>query len=207
MLTDFPAHCRGMMGLHPCAVHQDYKKSLHAIENQLSLFKGYVGVGEIGLDYYWDTQWKDCQKHAFATQLDWAKNLGLPVSIHSRESFDDALALLAQAQDGRLSGVFHCFGGELTQAMKIIDQGFMLGIGGVSTYKNASHSRVLPFVDMSRIVLETDSPYLSPQPKRGKVNESAFLPYVAQHLATIYKTDYDTIASITTQNAIQLFKL
>lgn len=207
MLIDFPAHCKGMMGLHPCSIGHGYQGAVKIIENQIAEFDGYIGIGEIGLDYYWGTKWMKEQKYAFCMQLDWAKELGLPVSIHSRAAFDDTLDLVSQAQDGRLTGVFHCFGGDEDEAKQITDAGFLLGIGGVCTYRNSIHPRVLPQVDLSWILLETDSPYLSPKSKRRARNESANLTLIAQELAAIYKTDYSAIASATTRNAKKLFRL
>lgn len=197
---------KGMMGLHPCSVTEDYSSQLQEIENEL-LQGDYVAVGEIGLDYYWDVSFKEQQKQVFIEQLKWAKQQKLPVAIHTRDSFDDAIQLVEQEQDGSLTGVFHCFGGTIEEGKRAIDTGFYLGIGGNSTFKKSTAAEVLPHLPLSRILLETDSPYLAPVPHRGKRNESAFIPIIAKNLASIYGVELSVVARNTSENAKQLFKL
>lgn len=206
MLHEYPNYCLGMMGLHPCSVDDNYESVLSKIKTEL--FKSdYIAVGEIGLDYYWDTKYKEEQKQSFSQQLKWAKELGLPVAIHTRDSFDDAIEIVEQEQDGTLIGVFHCFGGTVEEGKRVIDVGFYMGIGGVATFKKSNHAEVLPQLGLERIILETDSPYLAPTPYRGKRNESAYTAIVAQKLASIYEVGLDQIAEKTTKNAIELFRL
>ena len=206
MLHEYPNYCLGMMGLHPCSVDDNYESVLSKIKAEL--FKGdYIAVGEIGLDYYWDTQYKEEQKQSFSQQLKWAKELGLPVAIHTRDSFDDAIEIVEQEQDGTLNGVFHCFGGTVEEGNRVMDVGFYMGIGGVATFKKSNHAEVLPQLGLERIILETDSPYLAPTPYRGKRNESAYTAIVAQKLASIYEVGLDQIAEKTTKNAMELFRL
>ncbi|MGB0429403.1 MAG: TatD family hydrolase [Bacteroidia bacterium] len=206
MVNQFPDYCCGMMGLHPCSVKTDYKSTLKAIEKEF-VHNKYVAVGEIGLDYYWDTSLINEQKQAFKMQLNWAKELGLPVAIHTRDSFADALEIVKNEQNGSLSGVFHCWSGTVEEGEQVKDVGFYMGIGGVATFKKSTHQHILPHLGLDKIILETDSPYLAPVPFRGKRNESAYTVQVAQKLASIYEVGLDEIALITTKNAIDLFKL
>lgn len=204
LMAQYPGYCLGMMGLHPCSVNADFESELQIIEKELKE-GSYLAVGEIGLDYHWDTTYKEQQKEAFSRQLEWAKALGLPVAIHTRSSFDDAISIVEQVQDGNLKGVFHCFGGTVEEGRRIIDTGFYLGIGGVATFKKSNHPEVLPELGIERIILETDAPYLSPVPYRGKRNESAYIPNIAEKLATIYESPLSSIATITSTNACSLF--
>ena len=206
LVIKYPGYCYGMMGLHPCSVTQTWQNDLKTIEKVL--FEGdYIAVGEIGLDYYWDTTFVEEQKEAFRLQLNWARQLGLPVAIHTRNSFDDAITIVEDEQDGSLSGVFHCFGGTVEEGKRVKDVGFYMGIGGVSTFKKSNHPDVLPALGLDRIILETDAPYLSPVPYRGKRNESSYIPLIAEKLAAIYESPLSLIASTTSKNAIDLFKL
>lgn len=206
LMNAYPDVCHGMMGLHPGSVKEDYQQQLTIVEETLDAGT-YVAVGEIGLDYYWDTTFVKEQKDAFRKQLIWAKERNLPVAIHTRSSFEDALEIVREEQDGNLRGVFHCFGGTLEEGRQIIDVGFYLGIGGTSTFKKSNASDVLPQLGLNRIILETDSPYLAPVPKRGKRNESAYVRFIAENMATIYETSLSEIAEITSRNAAQLFRL
>ncbi|MBI1184888.1 YchF/TatD family DNA exonuclease [bacterium] len=203
----FPEVFRSMMGLHPCSVKENFKEDLNRIEKELNSGKDFVAVGEIGLDYYWDSSFAAAQQEAFNTQLSWARELDLPVAIHTRNSFDDSIKCVEKMQDGRLRGVFHCFGGTVDEGKRIMDAGFFLGIGGVATFKKSNSAEVLPQLGLERILLETDSPYLAPVPYRGKRNESSYVPLVAQKLASIYEMPLDHIASVTSQNAVSLFRL
>ena len=177
------------------------------IENQLNI-KQYIAIGEIGIDLYWDQSTLEEQKIAFKTQVKWAKEKKLPIVIHTRESFDEIFSIIDTLNDDNLTGVFHCFTGNKEQAEHIINYGgFKLGIGGVVTFKNAGLDLTLKEVDIDHLVLETDSPYLTPVPFRGKRNESTYLTYVAEKLSSIYECSIDEIAKKTTTNAHEVFKL
>lgn len=200
----YPHLCYPLMGLHPTSVDEDYKDELQAVEYWLEKRKFY-GIGEIGIDLYWDKKFVNEQKEVFRHQIKLAKKYDLPIIIHVRNSFDETLEIVEQEQDGSLRGVFHCFGGDEVEAKKVVDLGFLLGIGGVLTFKNSSLDEVVKTVDIQNLVLETDAPYLSPVPKRGKRNESAYLVYIAQKLAEIYELSVAEVAEITTSNARNLF--
>ncbi len=206
LCQDFPHHCYPMMGLHPCDVKGDYEQELEIVKSHLNKGK-YVAVGEIGIDLYWDKSTIDIQKKAFRKQLIWAKEYGLPVAIHIRESFDTIFEVIDEVNDQNLRGVFHCFTGTKEQGQKAIDMGFMLGVGGVVTFKNSGLDKTLKELPLEQLLLETDSPYLAPKPYRGQRNESSYIPLIAQKLAEIYQINLEEIARITTQNAKILFKL
>ena len=159
LCQDFPKHCYPMMGLHPCDVKDDYLKELEIVKAQLDKGK-YVAVGEIGIDLYWDKSTLDIQKKAFRQQLIWAKEYDLPVAIHIRESFDEIFEVIEEVNDEKLRGVFHCFTGTKEQGLRAIDMGFMLGIGGVVTFKNSGLDQTLSGLPLAQLILETDSPYL-----------------------------------------------
>tara|TARA_Y100000991_G_scaffold206064_1_gene182872 strand:- start:1468 stop:2055 length:588 start_codon:yes stop_codon:yes gene_type:complete len=195
-----------MMGLHPCDVKDDYEEELKIIKSHLDKGK-YVAVGEIGIDLYWDKGTLDIQKKAFRQQLKWAKEYDLPVAIHIRNSFDTIFEVLEEVNDQNLRGVFHCFTGSKEQGQKAIEMGFMLGIGGVVTFKNSGLDKVLKELPLDKLLLETDSPYLAPTPYRGQRNESSFITIVAQKLAEIYEVNLEEVAIKTTQNAKTLFNL
>ena len=202
----FPDCTRMMMGLQPEEIKEDYKQVLDLMEKELE--RGiYVGVGEVGLDFYWDSTFEKEQLDAFETQLDWAKQLGLPLSIHCRNAFDKMVKILEHKQDGGLRGIMHCFNGTEEEAKVYLDLGFHLGLGGVTTYKNCGVKDYLPSLPLDRIVLETDAPYLAPVPCRGKRNEPAFLVHTAQKIAGILQISLEDLADITTNNANQLFQL
>ncbi len=206
-LTDaYPHLCYPLMGLHPTSVAADYREELQALEYWLEKRKFY-GIGEIGIDLYWDRTYLNEQQDAFRYQLKLAKSNQLPVVIHVRDSFDEVYAIVKQEQDGNLNGIFHCFTGTHTEAEKIIGLGFLLGIGGVVTFNNSNLSEVIKSIPVQKLVIETDAPYLTPVPKRGKRNESAYLVYVAQALAKIYDVSVNEIAEITSENARNLFKI
>src|SRR5262245_3800633 len=181
---DYPGKCIPMMGLHPCSVKADYEQELKIVADWLSK-RPFAAVGEIGLDYYWDKTFVAQQADAFHRQIEWALQYKLPIVIHSRESMDDSIRIVKEHQEGRLLGIFHCFTGNYEQAKEIVDTGFYLGIGGVLTYKNAGLGEVLKNISLEHIVLETDAPYLSPVPFRGKRNESSYLKYVVEKLADV----------------------
>lgn len=194
-----------MMGVHPCSITADYEKELQTARSYLDR-GGYCAVGEIGLDYYWDVTYKQQQLIAFEEQINWAIEKNLPIAIHTRNAIDDAIALVGKYK-GRVQGVFHCFGGTLQQARQITELGFYLGIGGVFTYKNSDLRHTLAHTGLSHIVLETDAPYLSPVPHRGKRNESAYTAIVAQAIAEALQLPVEHVAEVTTANAVKLFGL
>ena len=196
--------CYPMMGLHPCSVKENYKAELDIVEKQLAAQK-YYGVGEIGIDLYWDKTFTDEQIQAYKAQINMAKDAGLPFVIHSRESLDLTIGIAESMQDGSLKGIFHCFNGTAEQARRIMDIGFYMGIGGVLTYKNAGVDKVVAGIPMDCLVLETDAPYLSPVPYRGKRNEPAYMLRIAEKLAEIKELTLDEVAEITTANALSVF--
>jgi len=202
---DYPANCFAMMGLHPCSVGPDYQEQLAIVEEWLGR-RPFKAVGEIGMDLYWDKTYRSEQEDAFRIQTKWAMEGGLPIVIHSRETIDILIDLMREIADDRLYGIFHCFTGTAAQAEAIIDLGFVLGIGGVATFKNAGLDKTLVDVPLEKLVLETDSPYLAPTPFRGKRNESSYLIKVAEKLASIYGVGLDEIARITTDNARMVFE-
>ncbi len=204
--NSYPHICYPLMGLHPTSVDADYKEELQAMEYWLDKQKIY-GIGEIGIDLHWETEFINEQKEAFRHQIKLAKTNSLPVVIHVRNSFNEVYSIIKEEQDGSLEGVFHCFTGNTEEAKKIIDQGFLLGIGGVLTFKNSNLGEILQNVDLKHLVLETDSPYLAPVPKRGRRNESSFLVYIAQKLAEVYHVPVEEVAEITTANARNLFRI
>jgi TatD DNase family protein len=204
LVSAYPNNCFAMLGLHPCDVKANWETELDTIINTNPLHPIYA-IGEIGIDLYWDKTLLAEQQAAFKKQIAWAKQLNLPIVIHCRDAFDEVYAVLREEKDEKLRGIFHCFGGTLEQAQKIIDLGFYLGIGGVVTYKNAGLDKIVQQIDLNRIVLETDSPYLTPVPHRGKPNESSYLVYIAQKIADLHQVDVEIVASITTQNSVKIF--
>jgi TatD DNase family protein len=201
-----PGKCIAMMGLHPCYVKDNYEQELSLVEEWLGKRK-FVAVGEIGLDFYWDLSFKDQQYIAFHRQVELALKYDLPIVIHSRNSIDECIELIRGHQAGGLRGVFHCFSGNLQQAQQIVGLGFYLGIGGVLSFKNSGLDKVLAEMDLERVVLETDAPYLAPVPYRGKRNEPAYTRLVADKLAAIKGMTVEEVAEITTRNAQELFGL
>ena len=200
-----PDLCFPMMGLHPCHVSAEPAKDLAEVERLLANGR-YFAVGEIGIDLYWDKSLLVQQQEAFRQQVRWAKELALPIVIHSRESFNEVFAIVEDENDSTLRGVFHCFTGTADQARMVIGLGdFKLGIGGVITYPKSGLAQTMKDVGPEHCVLETDAPYLAPVPYRGKRNESGYVPLVAQALATATERSLDDIARITTANAEHLF--
>lgn len=202
--SKYPSKCFPMMGLHPCSVKKDFEKELYIVESWLAKRK-FAAVGEMGTDLYWDKTFWDQQVEAFTIQVGWAKKYKLPIVVHCRESIDQTIELAEKLQDGNLTGVFHCFTGDVTQAEKLIKLGFYLGIGGVATFKKGGMENVLPHIPLDRIVLETDSPYLTPTPHRGKRNEPSYIPLIGSRVAEIKNITVDELKSATTQNALKLF--
>ncbi len=202
----YPDYCFPMIGLHPTSVKPNFRNELNQIEKWLKERK-FCAIGEIGIDLYWDKAYKEQQEEAFRYQIDLAKKYDLPIIIHARESFDEIFDIIDDVIDERLYGVFHAFTGDEKQAEKIVEWGFKIGIGGIVTFKNSGLGNVVKNIDIHHIVLETDSPYLAPVPKRGKRNESANIIYIAQKIAEVKDMSLQQVAQITTHNAKQLFKL
>lgn len=202
----YPEFCLPMMGLHPTSIDENYQEELKKVEDWLTKRKFYA-IGEIGIDLYWDKTFQSQQEEAFLYQINLAKKYNLPIVIHARESFDEILRIVEKEVDDNLTGVFHAFTGNEKQADQIVEWGFKIGIGGIVTFKNAGLDKGVNNIDINHIVLETDSPYLAPVPKRGKRNESAYITYVAQKIAEIKNISTEEVARITTKNARQLFRL
>ena len=202
----YPGTCFAMMGLHPCHVQQNYREELDMVAQWLEQ-RPFAAVGEIGLDFYWDKTYTQEQYDAFKTQMQWALDKQLNIVIHTRNALPEAIETVAPFAAKGLRGIFHCFGGTTEEARAITAMGFHLGIGGVVTYKNSGLSEVLPHIPLEYIVLETDAPYLTPVPFRGKRNESSYLKYVVAKLAEIKNCSPEEIARVTTENAMQIFKV
>ena len=193
-----------MMGVHPTSVKTNYKEELAKVKEWIDQ-RDFYAIGEIGIDLYWDTSFLKEQQDAFRIQIQWAKEKKWPIVIHCREAFDEIFEILEQEVDDDLRGIFHCFTGNLEQAKKAISFNMKLGIGGVVTFKNGKIDQFLNQISLEHIVLETDSPYLAPRPYRGKRNESSYIRYIIDSLATIYGKDFDEIAQVTTQNSKDIF--
>lgn len=202
----FPGKCIAMMGLHPCSVKSNYKAELELAAEWL-IKRKFAAIGETGLDFYWDKTFVDEQYDAFRTQAEWALQYNLPIVIHTRNSMQETIDVVKEFVPRGIKGIFHCFSGNYENAMEIIDAGFYLGIGGVVTYKNAGLAEVLKNIDLQYMVLETDSPYLTPVPFRGKRNESSYLKYIVEKLAGIKNVSVEEVAAITTINAEKIFNL
>ena len=200
----FPSHCFAMMGLHPCYVKENVHDELSVMETWLTK-RTFSAIGEIGLDYHWDKTYINEQKKAFRTQIEWSLQYNRPIVIHTREATKDTIEIVKEYAPKGVRGVFHCFSGSVETARQIIDLGFYLGIGGVLTYKNAGLQEVVQLIDLKHIVLETDAPYLSPVPHRGKRNESSYTLLIAEKLDNLKGIDLTTVANITTENALKLF--
>jgi TatD DNase family protein len=208
LCNKYPQHCFPMIGLHPCSVKKDnIEKEILHVEEMLNK-NNFIAVGEIGLDLYWDTSNLSYQKVAFESQIKLAKKYQLPIVIHVRDSFNEAIEIVEKLNNENLSGVFHCFTGNIQEAERIINlENFYLGIGGVVTFKNGGINKIINQISLDNIILETDSPYLTPAPFRGKRNESKFLVNIAQKMSEIYEIDINEIANKTSSNAINLFKI
>lgn len=203
--ADFPQFCIPMIGLHPGSVNHDFEKQLKSIENWLQ--KGnFAAIGEIGMDLYWDTTFKEQQIEAFKIQINWAKKLKLPIVIHNRDAFNETYAVVQNLNDESLTGVFHCFTGSIEEAKKITDLDFYCGIGGVLTFKKSGLDEVVKSISLDHLILETDSPYLAPSPHRGKRNQPAYLKLIAEKLAITKNLSLDYVAAKTTENTRKLFK-
>lgn len=214
LCAQYPQHCFPMMGMHPCSVKDDFEAELNRIAQALHDKPNYFcAIGEIGLDFYWDLTHQEQQFEALAIQIQWAKQYDLPIVLHCRNSHDAVFEVVKQHYDGKLRGIFHCFSGNADDADKIVHQlpTFYIGIGGVVTHKKGNQADVVAHTNLSRIVLETDAPYLVPEPYRSsrdpkdKRNESAYIPIIAQKVADIKGISIAEVAQITTQNALTLF--
>jgi TatD DNase family protein len=208
LCNKYPQHCFPMIGLHPCSVKKDnIDKEISHVEEMLNKNK-FIAIGEIGLDLYWDKSTLSYQKVAFESQIKLAKKYQLPIVIHVRDSFNEAIEIVEKLNNENLSGVFHCFTGNIQEAERIINlENFYLGIGGVVTFKNGGINKIINQISLDNIILETDSPYLTPTPFRGKRNESKYLVNIAQKMSEIYEIDINEIANKTSSNAINLFKI
>ncbi len=203
----YPEVCLPMVGLHPCSVKEDYQSELDSLSTYLDK-DSIIAVGEIGIDLYWDTIYEAEQIEAFRIQVQWAKDSDLPIVIHSRSSIDKTIAIVKEMQDGALRGVFHCFGEGLQEARAIMEVGFYMGIGGASTFKKNQDVRdTIGQIPIDSLLLETDAPYLTPMPYRGKRNESSYIPYIANTIAVAHGISIEEVAEKTTFNAKKLFRL
>ena len=200
----FPETCIPMMGLHPCSVKKDFEKELYLVEEWLSKRK-FVAIGEMGTDLYWDKTFWEEQKEAFRIQSEWALQYDLPVVIHCRETIPETIDLVRELKEENYRGIFHCFTGTEAHAKNIRELGFWLGLGGVATFKNGGLDQVIPEIDLEGMVLETDSPYLSPVPHRGKRNEPSYIPIIAEKVASVKGVSVEKLAEVTTKNALKIF--
>ncbi|RYY69874.1 MAG: TatD family deoxyribonuclease, partial [Chitinophagaceae bacterium] len=201
----YPAKCFAMAGLHPCSVKENFEEELAHIRDMLSQ-RAFIAIGETGLDFYWDTSFKQQQYIALERQIDMALQYGLPLVLHTRNAMQETIDVVKNYRSSGLRGIFHCFGGSLDEAAQIIEAGFLLGIGGVVTYKKSLLPQVLADIDMKHLVLETDAPYLAPVPYRGKRNESSYIGEVAKKIAEIKNISTQEVDAITTENAASLFR-
>jgi TatD DNase family protein len=193
-----------LIGLHPTSVKEDFQKELEIMEYWFNKRK-FTGIGEMGIDLYWDKTYINEQIEAFRIQIGWAKNARIPIVIHVRDSFPEVLEIIEQEKGDSLSGVFHSFTGTADQAAHVIDLGFKIGIGGIVTFKNSGLDAVVQQIGLQNLLLETDSPWLAPVPHRGRRNESAYITAIATKIASLHQTTIEEVARITTQNAKQLF--
>ncbi len=206
LCRQYPQLLYPMAGLHPEEVRDDYHEVLQQIKACLP--GPYIAIGEVGLDFYWSREFENQQLEAFECQVQWACDLGMPLMIHCRKAQNELVGILRKYKARLHGGVFHCFTGNLTEARQLLEfDGFALGIGGVLTFKKSKLPEVVQQIPLSRIVVETDAPYMAPVPMRGKRNESSFLTNVIQQLAVCYDVDVDTVATTTTNNALSIFSL
>lgn len=201
---NYPGKCIAMMGLHPCSVKENYLDELHIVEDWLAKRK-FAAVGEIGLDFYWHKTFTEQQYDAFRKQIELSLQYKLPIVIHTRNAIPETITLVKEYASKGITGIFHCFSGTYEEAVKITDMGFYLGIGGVITYKNAGLAEVIEKIDTKHLVIETDAPYLTPVPFRGKRNESSYLKYIIEKLAQVKNMPVEEIAAVTTANAQKIF--
>lgn len=204
LCRSYPENCYPMIGLHPTSVKDDYREQLQFLKNKSTENK-FVAIGEIGLDFYWDKTYYEQQLDAFRIQIGWAKQLNLPIVVHTRDAFPQILDELEALQNGKLRGVLHCFSGTNEEAQRALALGFYLGIGGVLTYKKSTLPNVIKNIPIERLLLETDAPFLPPVPYRGKRNEPAYLVEIVKKIAEIKETDLETVAYLCTENSKKLF--
>jgi TatD DNase family protein len=200
--TSYPNICKPMIGLHPTYVKADYLDQLTTLKSYLDKSK-FLAIGEIGLDYYWDVTYRNEQIDAFKTQCQWALDKNIWVDIHCRKAYADIISILSKKEFSQLTGIIHCFSGDASEATRLTQLGYSLGIGGVITYKNTNLFESIKHIDLKYLVLETDSPYLTPVPFRGKTNHPQYLKLIAQKLADLFEVQVDEIIKITTENALK----
>jgi TatD DNase family protein len=200
--TSYPNICKPMIGLHPTYVKSDYLDQLTTLKSYLDKSK-FLAIGEIGLDYYWDVTYRNEQIDAFKTQCQWALDKNIWVDIHCRKASADIISILSKKEFSQLTGIIHCFSGDASEATRLTQLGYSLGIGGVITYKNTNLFESIKHIDLKYLVLETDSPYLTPVPFRGKPNHPQYLKLIAQKLADLFEVQVDEIIKITTENALK----
>jgi TatD DNase family protein len=205
-ITDSAVSIYPMMGLHPCSVKENFEEELKIAEQHLNSGKKFFGIGETGLDYYWDVTFKEQQIVSFERQIQWSINRNLPVIIHSRNSTPNCITSVAKF-NGRAKGIFHCFSGDINDARKAIELGFYLGIGGVITYKNSGLKEIVQQLPLESLVLETDAPYLTPVPHRGKRNEPSYTKLVCESIALALNKSVEEVAEVTSHNALQVFQI
>lgn len=205
--SQYPGYCYSMIGLHPTSVKGDYDEHLSNMQYWLEQ-RSFIAIGEIGIDLYWDKTWEREQREVFSTQLNWAKEKGIPVVIHVREAFDAVFQVLDKLCDEHLKGVFHSFSGNERQLRKALEyKGFMVGINGIVTFKNSGLDKILKEAGPEKLLTETDAPYLAPVPYRGRRNQPAYLKYILEKLAGIYGVSNEEMDAITTRNARELFSV
>ena len=204
--TTYPNVCLPMLGLHPCDVKGNYQTELQKIFDYFDKYY-FIGIGEIGIDLYWDTTYLEQQKEAFRWQIAFAIEQDLPIVVHKRQSYYETIAVLNEFKSEKLRGIFHCYSGSVAHAEEVIEKGFLLGIGGTVTYKSSKLDEVLPHIPLDKIVLETDAPYLTPVPHRGLRNNSHYIPIIAQQIADIKQVTIEEVAQQTTENAKKMFSL
>jgi TatD DNase family protein len=202
----FPGKCLAMAGLHPCSVKENYTDELERVQASLEQRK-FVAIGETGLDFYWDKTFSREQYESLKMHAEWAIHYDLPLVLHTRNAIQETIEVVKLYKGRGLKGVFHCFSGSVESAKEIIDQNFLLGIGGVVTYKNSGLAEVVQNIPLDNLLLETDAPYLTPVPFRGKRNESSYLTYITKKIAEVKNMEVKEIAAQTTMNAVQLFNL
>lgn len=200
----YPDRCFAMAGLHPCSVKENFMEEIGHVKLLLAKRK-FAGIGETGLDFYWDKTFVTQQYEALHIQAELALQYHLPLILHTRNATQETIDVIKEYKGRGLRGIFHCFGGTIDEAMQIIDTGFYMGIGGVVTYKNSGLAEVIRQVDMKHIVLETDAPYLSPVPMRGKRNESSYLKFIAEKIAEVKNISFEEVDAVTTANAEKIF--
>ncbi|REA64283.1 hydrolase TatD [Dyadobacter luteus] len=206
LADQYPDQCLPMIGLHPCYVKEDFEKELAVVEQWLSKRK-FIAIGEIGMDLFWDKTYRTQQEEAFLYQCKLAVKHNIWIDIHSRDAFQETVALIEKLAEPALTGIFHCFTGSLADAEKAIELGFKLGIGGVATFKNGGLDKVIPYVDLKHLVLETDSPYLAPVPYRGKRNEVSYIEIVAQRIGDLKQISKEEVIVATTENALAMLSV